>query len=326
MKYDTELNQKPNPRIFVVIPAYNVEGQIARVIASIPMFIEKIVVVNDASQDGTKNVLASLNDSRLLVVHHEHNMGVGGATITGYNLSVSLGAEILVKMDGDDQMEANRVIDLVKPIIDGKADYTKGNRFINQPQLAQMPFIRWIGNWGLTFLVKATSGYWQIFDPSNGFTALHAKAYQRLNQEHIARDYFFEISMLSELHLQNAVVKDIPIPARYQDEESFLSISKVFFSFPLRVLRAFFWRIHKQYYLYNFTYVSVAILFGLLALAFGFSWEIWHWVGPIQTGIPATTGAVPIAVLPIIIGTQLLLQAISEDIRDIQTDPIHQIK
>jgi glycosyltransferase involved in cell wall biosynthesis len=314
------------PRIFVIAPAYKVENQIARVVANVPAFVEKIVVVNDASPDGTQAVLDALDDPRLVVVRHERTQGVGGAMVTGYNQAMALGAEIMVKMDGDDQMDPGRVRDLVQPIIDGTADYTKGNRFLNQPQLERMPFIRRVGNWGLTFMMKAASGYWQIFDPSNGFTAIHAKVWQRLDRDRVARDYFFECSMLNEIHLQRAVVRDVPMPARYQDEDSSLSISRVLFSFPFRLLKALFRRIHTQYYLYNFTFVSIAILFSTLALLFGFIWGVCYWVKSVQTGIPSTTGTVLIAVLPIIIGMQLIFQAIAEDIRDIPTDPIHKTK
>ena len=326
MKHVSELKPSSNSRVFVVIPAYRVEDQIVRVIENVPSFVEKIVVVNDASPDGTKGVLALLKDPRLVVVNHEKNSGVGGAMVTGYNHAVSLGADILVKMDGDDQMDPDYIIDLVEPIMNGAADYTKGNRFLNQPQLERMPFIRRVGNWGLTFLVKAASGYWNIFDPSNGFTAIHAKVWEQIDQEKIAQDYFFECSLLNELHHHNAVVKDIAIPARYQDEKSSLSISRVLFSFPLRLVKAFFRRIGTQYYLYDFTFGSIALLFGFVALLFGFIWGVWHWVISVQTGVPATTGTVLIAVLPIILGMQLWLQAISEDIRNIPSVPIHKTK
>lgn len=311
------------PLIAVVIPAYKVERQIARVVQNIPALVGKIIVVNDASPDQTGAILATLNDPRLVVVSYDRNRGVGGAMMCGYDRAVEEGADILVKMDGDDQMDPDHIMSLVRPILSGQADFTKGNRFLDQSQMERMPLIRRVGNWGLTFLVKASSGYWKIFDPSNGFTAMHADVWKRLNQEHIATDYFFESSLLIELRFHHAVVKDISIPARYQDEESSLSITRVLFSFPARLFKAFIRRIIFQYYLFDFSFVSVALLSGGLALLFGFIWGIWHWHLSRITGIPATTGTVLIAVLPVILGAQLWLQAIAEDMRDVPKEPIH---
>jgi hypothetical protein len=185
-----------------------------------------------------------------------------------------------------------------------------------------MPFIRRIGNWGLTFLVKAASGYWQIFDPTNGYTAMHVSVWQNINQSRIGKDYFFESSLLAEMRYINTVVQDVHIPARYQDEKSSLSVWKVLFSFPFRLLKTTFRRIVYQYYLYNFSFASLALILGNIFVIFGFIWGIIHWVESQKTGIPATTGTVLIAVLPIILGMQLLLQAISQDMADIPEKPI----
>jgi glycosyltransferase involved in cell wall biosynthesis len=311
------------PSIAVVIPAYKVERQIAKVVGNIPALVEKIIFVNDASPDQTGKVLASLDDPRLVVVSYDKNRGVGGAMMCGYDRAIEEGADILVKMDGDDQMDPDYILSLVRPILAHQADFTKGNRFLNQTQMQKMPLIRRIGNWGLTFLVKASSGYWKIFDPSNGFTAMHADVWKQIDQNRIAKDYFFESSLLIELRYHNAVVKDVSIPARYQDEESSLSVTHVLFSFPGRLLKAFIRRVIFQYYLFDFSFVSVSLLLGGLALLFGFIWGIWHWHISRISGIPATTGTVLIAVLPVILGAQLWLQAVAEDMRDIPKEPIH---
>ena len=326
LKHRKKHAQQLFPVIAVIIPAYKVEKHIARVIENIPDFVKKIIVVNDASPDRTGEVLRSLRNPRLIIVTHEENQGVGGAMISGYNRAVDEGAEIMVKMDGDDQMFPEKIRDLIKPIIDHHADFTKGNRFLNQTQLKKMPAIRRLGNWGLTFLVKAASGYWRLFDPSNGFTAMHASVWRMVDQEHISRDYFFESSLLIELHFHNAVIRDIPIPARYQDEESSLSVMRVLFSFPWRLVKAFFRRIRYQYYLYDFSFVSVAFLLGFLSVLFGFVWGIWKWIISYQSGIPATTGTVLIAVLPIILGVQLFLQAVSVDMSSTPEEPVHKEK
>ncbi|HSM26313.1 MAG TPA: glycosyltransferase family 2 protein [Anaerolineaceae bacterium] len=311
-----------NHHIAVVIPAYKVEKHIRTVVENIPDFVKSIIVVNDGSPDSTNLILSKIADKRLIILDHKENQGVGEAMITGYNQAVTIGAEILVKMDGDDQMDPEKIEELVFPIFNQDADFTKGNRFLHQTQLSSMPLLRRIGNWGLTFLVKAASGYWQIFDPTNGFTAMHANIWKQINQSRIAKDYYFESSLLSEMRFINAVVQDVFIPARYQDEKSSLSIWKVLFSFPLRLLKTTLRRIAYQYYLYNFSFASLALILGTIFILFGFIWGIVYWAESQKTGIPATTGTVLIAVLPIILGMQLLLQAISQDMADIPKKPI----
>lgn len=315
-----------NYHIAVIIPAYKVESQIKTVVENIPNFVKSIIVVDDASPDSTRTVLGQISDPRLKVLNHDKNQGVGGAMITGYDYAISIGAEIMVKMDGDDQMDPARIKDLIFPIINQDADFTKGNRFLHQTQLHSMPFIRRLGNWGLTFFVKAASGYWQIFDPTNGFTAMHISVWNNINQNRIAKDYFFESSLLSEMRYINSVVQDVYIPARYQDEESSLSIWKVLFSFPLRLLKTTFRRIIYQYYLYNFSFGSLAFILGMIFVLFGFMWGGVYWNESRITGIPATTGTVLIAVLPIILGVQLVLQAISQDMADLPKKPIQTIQ
>ena len=311
-----------NHHIAVVIPAYKVEKHIRTVVENIPDFVKSIIVVNDGSPDSTNFILSEIEEKRLIILDHKENQGVGGAMITGYNHAISIGAEILVKMDGDDQMDPEKIEELVFPILNQDADFTKGNRFLHQTQLRSMPLLRRIGNWGLTFLVKSASGYWQIFDPTNGFTAMHANIWKQIDQSRIAKDYYFESSLLSEMRFINAVVQDVFIPARYQDEKSSLSIWKVLFSFPFRLLKTTLRRIIFQYYLYNFSFASIALILGIIFIVFGFIWGVVYWAESQKTGIPATTGTVLIAVLPIILGMQLLLQAISQDMADIPKKPI----
>ncbi|MDX9851502.1 MAG: glycosyltransferase family 2 protein [Anaerolineaceae bacterium] len=308
--------------ISVIIPAYKVEKHINTVIMNIPPFVKSIIVVDDGSPDLTGSILKKISDPRLIILTHEQNRGVGAAMITGYDHAVAIGADILVKMDGDDQMDPDKLSDLIFPIVHQEADFTKGNRFLHQTQLQSMPVTRRIGNWGLTFMVKAASGYWQIFDPTNGYTAMHRCVWQNINKTRVARDYFFESSLLTEMRYINAVVEDVYIPARYQDEVSSMSIWKVLFSFPLRLLKATVRRFIYQYYLYNFSFGSLALILGMLFILFGFVWGIVYWRESQITGIPATTGTVLIAVLPIILGVQLLLQAISQDMAEIPRKPL----
>ena len=309
--------------IAVVIPAFNVENKIESVIQKIPSYINHIIVVNDASRDTTRKIVESINKPNLYLINHQKNQGVGGAMISGYTKATELGAEIIVKIDGDGQMDARKIPDLINPIIEKQADYTKGNRFLHSTQLLKMPFLRRIGNWNLTFLVKSASGYWPIFDPANGFTAIHVNAWNALEKKQIAKDFFFETSMLIALRKISAVVKDIQIPAIYNDEDSSLRISNILLTFPARLLSGFLKRIYFQYFLYNFSFASLAFILGPVFILFGFVWGGWYWHQSSLSGIPATTGTVLIAVLPIILGTQLLLQGIAIDIDSTPSNCIH---
>ena len=164
------------PRIVVVIPAYRAEKFIIKILSGIPPFVSNIVVVDDCSPDRTAELVYAFNDSRICLVSHETNQGVGKAMLTGYCKALELGAKIIVKMDSDDQMDPAYLVPLIAPILTGQADYTKGNRFLHANELKAMPFIRRIGNAGLSFLTKAASGYWNLFDPTNGYTAIRSSA------------------------------------------------------------------------------------------------------------------------------------------------------
>jgi len=312
--------------IAVIIPAYKVEDHIEKVIKGIPDFVDLIVIVNDCSPDGTVDKVRSIKEPRVVLVSHKKNQGVGGAMLTGYSVAFSRGTQIMVKVDGDGQMDSSYISSLVKPILDGQVDYSKGNRFLHPTELRRMPAIRRIGNWGLTFLTKAASGYWNIFDPTNGFTAISANCFSFLDPSRISRDYFFETSMLCELRRQNAVVRDIAIPAIYNGEKSSLNVWRQLFSFPLNLCRKLFTRIYNQYFLFDFSAGSFFLLAGILLELFGLVWGIVKWVKSAQTGQLASTGTVLIAVLPVILGVQLLIQAIAWDINNVPQQDQNEMK
>jgi glycosyltransferase involved in cell wall biosynthesis len=306
------------PRIAVVIPAYRVQDQIAQVLAGLPDLVSTVVVVDDHSPDESSARVAALpGGGRVVLLRHQQNQGVGGAMLTGYREAIRRGAEILVKMDGDGQMDPAFIPALVAPIVEGEADYTKGNRLMHLSELRQMPGLRRLGNFGLSFMAKLASGYWDIFDPTNGFTAIHRDFLLAIDERRIARRYFFEISMLLELRRLGAVVADVAMPARYAGETSSLSLSKSLFGFPPRMVSGALRRLARQYFLYDFNAASIMVLFGIPLLLFGAAWGIYHWIESVSTNVPATTGTVLISVLPLIIGTQFLVQALVLDINSV---------
>lgn len=310
--------------ICVVIPLYKASNQIVGVLQEIPAFIRSIVVIDDCSPDDSFERASTVRDERICFVRHHQNNGVGGAVLSGYQKAIELGAEIIVKMDADGQMDPAYLFALIKPILNGEADYTKGNRFLHSQQLKSMPVIRRIGNMGLSFLTKLASGYWNVFDPSNGYTAINTSTLNFLNFKLLDRRYFFETSMLIELGLLRAVVKDVYIPARYFSETSNLSEWNTLLYFPFRLFKGLIKRIWIQYFLKDFSLVSLYLFNGSFLLGFGVIFGIYHWLRSSRLQINTSTGTVMLAVLPIILGVQFIIQAIALDIQNTPSQIISQ--
>jgi glycosyltransferase involved in cell wall biosynthesis len=257
------------------------------------------------------------------VLRHNRNQGVGGATITGYRAALAAGAAIIVKLDGDGQMDPGCIPRLVQPIFDGEADYAKGNRFFELDGLGPMPRIRLIGNSLLSFASKLSSGYWNIFDPTNGFTALHAAVARRLPFDKLSRGYFFESDLLFRLGILRAVVCDIPMPAVYEKEKSSLVVSRVLGEFAFKHVTNTIKRIFYSYYLRNFNIASIEILVGLAFVSFGTWFGLSRWIEGAQLNVPATSGTVMVAALPVIVGIQLVLAFLSYDLQNVPRDILH---
>jgi len=316
-----DLNQND---IAVVIPCYRVEGEIAALIARLPRYLNHIIVVDDASPDETSKIVmqAAGKDKRIILIRHENNQGVGGAVLTGFQKALELNARIMVKIDGDGQMDPAHLPNLLMPIIQGRADYTKGNRFRDFHALQKMPVIRRIGNMGLGFLTKAATGYWNLFDPTNGFIAIHGKVFAQLPLERIDHSYFFETSMLANLYLLGAVVKDVPMPAHYGDEVSSLSVWRSLVEFPMKLLKTFLRRLILKNLIYDFSMASIYILAGLPLLFFGLIFGISRWAQYSALNIPAPTGTVMLPTLSVLLGIQFLIAAIEIDLRSTPSEPI----
>ena len=303
-------------KIAVVIPAYRAEKEILTVIAGIPDFVRHIIVVDDASPDSSADLVtaAAQADERILLLRHERNQGVGGAMVTGFKKALELGIEIVIKLDSDGQMDPHYIPALITPLIAGEADYAKGNRFRNFDSLRQMPLIRRMGNLGLSFLTKAATGYWNVFDPTNGYFAIRADVLMQLPLDKIDRGYFFETSMLARLYLLDAHVRDVTIPARYRGEISSLSIRRVLFEFPYKLTRTLIKRIIVKYFFYDFSMMAIYLLTGIPLLLFGLIFGISKWVQYAQLGISAPTGTVILPTLSVILAIQILLSAIEIDL------------
>lgn len=314
---DSDPTAGPRPlRVAVVIPACNVERQIAPVISSVPAWVRHVLVVEDGSRDGTAEAASRLIGGRqgLEVIRHPGNMGVGAAMVTGYRRAQALGADIVVKLDGDGQMDPTHLPALLRPLVEGRADYAKGNRFGHLRELDRMPRRRLWGNVALTFLTKLTSGYWHVFDAQNGYVAITSRALGALPLERVERGYAFENSMLSLLNVEGFAVADVAMPAVYGTETSNMKLHRVALSFPSKLLRMFGRRVFLRYVLYDVSPIAAYLLAGASLGAFGLVFGALHWWRSIATGVPATSGTVLLAVLPLLMAFDLLLHAVNLDI------------
>jgi len=309
-------------KIFVVIPAYNEANFIKGVIEKVPERVEKIIVVDDCSEDGTSDVVSSIPDNRIKLINHKINTGVGGAMVSGYKYSLEAGADIVVKIDGDGQMDPGQIPKIVDPIINRRADYCKGFRFHETGNLKQMPVVRLIGNIGLSFLTKIASGYWNIFDPTSGYTAIHREALSRLNLDNLNKSYFFETDMLIGLYKIQAVVKDVEIANRYGDEESQLNPIHISLTFPWLLIKATLKRILWRYFIIDFTAVSLFIVIGLPMFLYGFGFGLYNWISNHMKNVPTPVGTIMITVILLFFGFQFLLQSFVLDIQNIPQTPI----
>lgn len=303
-------------RVAVVIPAFNEQELIASVLADVPSYVDYILVVDDCSTDQTAVNVEAYSDDRISLLRTVTNQGVGGATMTGYAKALELGCDVIAKIDGDGQMAPEHLDKLLDVIIDREYDYAKGNRFLAGESLQEMPRHRLFGNIILTFLTKLASGYWHVFDPQNGYTAISATTLRRLDFRKLHRRYFFENDMLVALNFHNARVIDIAIPARYGDEKSKLNPFRAGVTFPLLLLRRFCRRIYQKYVLRDFSVIALFLAMGLLLFGWGVLFGAYHWILSVITNHVATTGTVMLAVLPLILGFQLILQAIVLDIQE----------
>lgn len=207
-------------KVSVVIPAYNEQQLISKAIKSVPAFVDHIIVVDDSSTDKTIEVVDEINASNLLLIKHSTNMGVGKAIITGYKESLLLDSDIVVVMAGDAQMHPDDLQCLLEPILNDKANYSKGNRFIYSAGLSSMPKLRIVGNFCFSVLSCIASGYYHIFDTQCGYTAIDRYSLKRLDLDSLYARYGFPTDMLAKLNVISARVIDVPVRAIYDSEVS----------------------------------------------------------------------------------------------------------
>jgi glycosyltransferase involved in cell wall biosynthesis len=301
----------------IVIPYYNASSKITEVIAAVPNYIDFVIIVDDCGKEPLPKdaILQKINEhSTIIFLNNPINLGVGGATKTGFAKAIELNVDIVIKIDADNQMDLSYLPILIDSLIKKEADYAKGNRFRDLKALKNMPFVRRIGNLFLSFLIKIATGYWNVFDPTNGYFAIKVSVLKQLDLDKLSNRYFFETSLIAELYYYKVRIKDITMPAIYHDEKSSMQVWKMPLLFSWNLLKLFIKRIVKQYFLYDFNIGSIYILFGLPLFLFGIVFGFIKWIYYSSNHILAPTGTIMLITLTIILGFQLLLQAIQFDI------------
>lgn len=310
--------------IAVVIPCYRVKNHILGLLSRIGPEVSRVFVVDDACPEGSgKLVQEQCSDARVTVLHHAVNQGVGAAVMTGYTAALKAGAQVIVKVDGDGQMDPALIPHFIAPILRGQADYTKGNRFYDLTHIGQMPGIRLLGNAVLSFMAKLSTGYWNLFDTTNGFTAIHAKVARRIAFDKVSQRYFFETDLLFRLNTIRAVVVDIAMDASYGSETSSLRVNQVLGEFLVKHLRNFGKRVFYNYFLRDMTAASLELVCGMALLLFGTIFGSIHWAHGLTTDLPTPLGTIMLAALPTMLGLQMLLAFVSFDVANVPRRPIH---
>jgi dolichol-phosphate mannosyltransferase len=304
--------------ICCVIPTYKARATVCAVVRGALEYADFVVVVDDACpQRSGEAVEAEFKGSAsVIVVRHDANRGVGGATKTGFGAALELGADIVVKIDADNQMDAAYIPHIAEVFAaDPALEFVKGNRFIDMNLLKAMPKRRLFGNSVLSLLLKLSSGYWNVIDPTNGYLAFRASKLRQLPWRDLSDRYFFEGHVLCMLGMKKSRIAEMEMPAIYGGEMSSLSITKVLIEFPPKLLKLCLKRVLFQYFVYDVNLGSLYLFFGLLLAAGGGLFGAYQWAESIITGVPRTTGTVMVAVITLLMGFQLLLNALMHDVQ-----------
>jgi glycosyltransferase involved in cell wall biosynthesis len=309
-------------RIAAVVPAYNEAAMISTVINTMPAYVDHIVIVDDCSPDETSTVVQQNPDARVTLIRHEENQGVGGAIITGHKAAIELGADINVIMAGDAQMDPEYLPPLLERVTTEGYGFAKANRFFAPESFEGMPRYRVFGNIVLSFMTKLASGYWHLFDPQNGYTAVRTEVLKRVPLNNVARRYSFENDLLIHLNILQVPAVDVPIPAVYGDEVSSIKLRRVVPEL-LSLLNKGFWRrIWYRYVLWSFSPIALLLVLGLVLFVAGLGVAIWVCF-QIAASVVATAATVMLAALPLMLGTQMLISALQLDIQASPSTPTY---
>jgi glycosyltransferase involved in cell wall biosynthesis len=300
--------------VAVVIPTYRSKSKILGVLQSIGNEVHSIYVIDDACPEQSGDyVLSEVQDPRIKVLRNAVNLGVGGATLHGFKAAIHDGANILIKIDSDGQMDCRYIPKFIQLLERSNVDFVKGNRFYFLRGLRSMPWIRLLGNAALSFMTKLSTGYWSIMDPTNGFIGIKAKRLKLLDMDKIDPRYFFETDLLFHLSMSKTPIIELYMPPLYGDEKSNLSIIRSLFEFGIKHMERCFRRIFYQYFIREVNPGSLALIAAILFNLSGFVFGMLQWHKSYITGVPVSTGTVMFAALPIILGVQFFIYFLQYD-------------
>ena len=306
-----------NRKTLVVIPAYKVADTVVEITERAIAFSDHVLVVDDACPEGSGREAQrhfSFNE-QVSVIFHESNKGVGGAMKTGYLWALKHDFAIVVKIDGDGQIRPELIPDLIEPILGGRVDYVKGNRFDSPRTVGNMPFIRLLGNGFLSLLTKLSTGYWSISDPTNGFVAISREMLERIEPEYLADGYFFESDLLYRLSISRSRVAEIAMESVYSNEKSNLNILRVAVTFPFFHLRNMTKRVIYNYYVRDWSIGSIELPTGFTFLITGLWFGLKSFWDAQESGSGISAGEAVGSSVAIILGFQLILSFVSHDIQ-----------
>jgi glycosyltransferase involved in cell wall biosynthesis len=295
--------------IAVVVPAFREEALIEATLGGIPGFVDRVYVVDDASDDRTAERARSFGDSRVEVVRHERNLGVGAAIVTGYGRALADGGEIACVMAGDNQMDPADLERLVRPVARGEVDYAKANRLFTGEAWRVIPRHRYVGNAILSLLTKIASGYWHVADSQSGYTAISRSMLAQLDLDRIYRGYGFPNDMLVHLNVWNARVRDFPArPVYGVGERSGIKIRHVVPRISWLLFKGFLWRLREKYVIRDFHPLVFFYAFGFVMTVAGLALGIAETALRIA-GNAVTAGSIVLVALLLIAGSQFTLFA-----------------
>ncbi len=300
--------------VAVVVPCYNEELLVTRVLDTMPDYVDAVYVVDDCSQDSTVEVveryIAASNSQRVKLIRHAANQGVGGAIITGYLAAAKDGMEVIGVMAGDAQMDPDDLRVLVEPVAKGEIDYAKGNRLASGEAWYQIPRVRYLGNVALSLMTKIASGYWHVFDSQTGYTVISREAVETIRWERVWRGYGFPNHVLIMLNIDNFRVRDIPVKPVYNiGEKSGIRLWRVMPSISLLLLRGFFRRLFEKFVIRDAHPLVLFYLFGLLTFIPGLLIGLYFLLYRLFSG-PVATTSVLFAMFLILFGLNFLMFAL----------------
>jgi glycosyltransferase involved in cell wall biosynthesis len=302
-------------KVCVVIPCFKVRDHIAKVIAHIGPEVARIFVVDDKCPEKSGSYVKEVvSDARVQVLFNESNLGVGGSTVVGYQEALADDFDVFIKIDGDGQIDPKLIPFIINPLIQDRYDYVKGNRFWDYEHLREMPRVRLVGNLLLSFFAKVSTGYWNIFDPNNGFTAINRRMLETLPLSKIDKRFFFESDMLFRLYVADARVGQMNMKAKYGSEKSNLRVWKIIPEFIYKHFKNTLKRILYIYFLRDFSISSMNLLFGSILMSYGISRGIQAWLQSQSSGIPTPTGTLILVAMSFLSGFQMFLSFINTDV------------